>query len=516
MKNTFFLFLITFFFAVACTENTKKKDTLYIGFETKVSAWNPRLIGGDANSMYLEGLRFVSLVSSDKNGNTVNNLAKDITFHKTQSRPEVHIELKPGITFTNGKEITAQDVIATYESIMSPKEGLAPSPRKGAFENIESITLAKQPNTIIFTLKKPDAAFVTNLVVGILPKELAHSKDAGDLINAGAESGPFKLKKYNDLEIVLEANNNYKISHPPLLKSVIFKIIPNSGSRYAALKKGDLDLVQNSIDADKFKLIEDQKGEGHLITKKAPRLSTTYLGINFRNSFLGELPVRKAIAHGIDKKKIITHRYNGLARIANSMFPKDNYYYDEKLVSYDYSPKNAQKVLKKIKNKGKEFSLLVPNSNKVNVEIARIIAKQLQEIGLNPKLEILELSIFFDKVKKGIADIWLAKWIGFKDPDHLRFVFASNMTPPQGANRGAFKNKALDILFNKGLEITNTLKRKDIYDKAQTIINNELPYIFLWHEMNTAILNKRVKGYELFADGHYRSLANVSLEEIPR
>ena len=130
MKKTIFLLLITLLILVSCTEKTKKNRTLYIGFDSKVSAWNPRDIGGDANSMYLERLRFSSLVSSDKNGNTINSLAKEITFVENKKKQEVHIEIKDGITFTNGKEITIKDVIATYESIIFPKEGLPPSPRK--------------------------------------------------------------------------------------------------------------------------------------------------------------------------------------------------------------------------------------------------------------------------------------------------------------------------------------------------------------------------------------------------
>ena len=108
--------------------------------------------------------------------------------------------------------------------------------------------------------------------------------------------------------------------------------------------------------------------------------------------------------------------------------------------------------------------------------------------------------------------MWLGPWTGFKDPDHLRFIFSSSMFPPSGANRGHYSNPQLDALLERGRTEFNPAKRKAIYLKAQELISNDLPYIYLWHGMNVAITSKRVHGYELYADGRYWSLINTTLD----
>lgn len=499
------------YFIIVMEKNSGLNSTsgigkLSVGFESKVQAFDPRILGLDANSQYIEELRFLPLISFNEEGNLVNMLADSIT---PNSKKSWRVKLKKGILFRSGVEITAEDVVATYNAIMKPPFGFPVSPRKGAFKNVIKFE-AKSPYEIIVELKEPDASFLNNLVIGTLPKEAAQNALPNEVNDKGYESGPFILKNFSDTDLVLLKNDKYNLGLPPKLNEIHFKIIPDSGTRYAALIKGDLDIVQNTLDPDKVDTIQKEKLDKFNVYKQI-KLATTYIGINFKDPNLKNLLVRQALASAIDIKSILKYRLRSEEDPATSMFPPGNFYFDKSIAPVVYDPEKAKSYLKESGIKLPiSLSLKVSNSNKSTLEVAKAISANLALVGFNPKVETLENSIFQEQIRRGISQIWISPWTGFKDPDHLRFVFASDMVPPNGGNRGAYSNSSLDKLLAQGREELNPQKRKLIYDKAQHIISVDMPYVFLWHGYNLAVVSKRVDGFKLYADGRYWSLVSVS------
>jgi peptide/nickel transport system substrate-binding protein len=94
--------------------------------------------------------------------------------------------------------------------------------------------------------------------------------------------------------------------------------------------------------------------------------------------------------------------------------------------------------------------------------------------------------------------------------DIFRYVFASESFPPHGGNRGWYSNPHLDKILEDARRNHDFEKRKPLYFEVQKIIDQDLPYAFLWHEKNFVVHNKAIKGFELFADGRYSSLVNVT------
>lgn len=484
----------------------RAKGRLIVALDTRIQSSDPRLIGGDAGSQYLEELRFLPLVSFDEHGNLQYVLAEKI---ETTSDHSWKIKIKKDVYFANGLKLTASDVAATYQEIMNPPKKFPNSPRGSSFQNVESF-IANSEDEVEITLKNADASFINNLVVGILPKSAVYFAKANEVDGKGYESGPYILKKKSDAQWLLFKNKKYKMDNAPKSEIIEFKIIPDSSTRYAALIKGDVDIVQNGLDPDKVDLIErTMKDKFEVI--KGTRLATTSLAFNFRNKILSDLNIRKAIAYGIDRENILKYRMHSDEEPAREMFPPGNNYFSKDIPEIKYDPEKAKEF---IKRSGLvlpiDLSLKVSSSNKSNVEIAKVIGDNLKKIGINLKIEVLESSIFQDQIKKGISQIWMSPWLGFKDPDHLRFVFSSDMVPPKGGNRGAFSNLELDTLLKKGREEVHFDERKKIYDEAQLLLSQELPYFYLWHGLNVAVVSKNINGFKVYADGRYASLSNVT------
>jgi peptide/nickel transport system substrate-binding protein len=483
-----------------------QNNTLTIAFDSKIQSGDPRIIGSDANSQYIENLRFLPLIGYDENGNLINMLAKNI---KAVSNKSWNITLKNGITFNNGKIISAYDVEATYHEIMFPSKTFPPSPRKAAFSNVSSFK-AISNDELQIVLKTPDASFLNNLIIGTLPKEAASSALPNAIDGKGYESGPFILKSNDSTQWILVRNDKYNFSEKPKIQELEFKIITDSGTRYAALIRGDIDIAQNAIDPDKVTLLQKTKSDKFNILS-APKLSTTFLAFNFREPIFNNLKTRQAIAYAIDRKSLLQFRLQGQGVLATSMFPPNNYYFDSSIPEIPFNLQRAKSLLKEANLQDPmSFSIKVSNSNKSTVEIAKAISANLKDIGFSPSVEMLENSVFLDQIKKGVAKIWISSWVGFKDPDHLRFAFATNMTPPAGGNRGAFSNPTIDELLLEGREEIIPEKRKIIYDQAQNLLAGELPYVYLWHSLNVAVVTKNIEGFKLYADGRYWSLVNVT------
>lgn len=489
----------------------KEGASLTVGFESKPRSSDPRLIGTDANSQYVEELRFLPLFSYDAEGQLKPILAES---YAPDGKQGWKIKLRKGLKFASGREVNAEDVVATYQFLLASPKDFPPSPRKGAFTSVTGVKKLSDAE-VLFSLSGPDAPFLTNLVIGILPKE-ALSSAPEDLTGKGYESGPFVLASSSDSEWVLKRND--KVGPTPLgpvpeLSEVKFKIIGDNAQRFAALVKGDLDLVQNGIDADKVSEIQKRYAD-KLKVETRTAINTTSLAFNLKTPAFQTPEARRAIAMAIKRDDILKYTLQGMAEKANGMFPPGNPFHDASLETIPYSPEDAMALLDKAGLKDPDgrgpkmrarFTIKVP-TNKERIAVARAIAGQLKLVGLEVVVESLEPQTFSKQLNDGLVQAWISPWTGFKDPDHLHFVFHGKMTPPAGANRGFYSNAKVDVLLDKGREELDPAKRVPLYAEAQKLIGADLPYVFLWYRKNHVVSARNVEGFNAFADGRYAAL----------
>ncbi len=490
---------------------------LHVAFETRPRSVDPRFVATDANSQYLEPLLFLPLIGFSESGVPQEILAETV---KIVDPLTVLIKIRDGIRFANGREVDAQDVAATYNFIRTGLPGLPPSPRRGTFERIRSVERISKREVRI-NLSEPDTSLVSNLVVGILPRE-ALSRAADDLIGQGYESGPFVLAKAKDDEWILQRNEKYTGApfggELPAMEKVIFKIFVDSNTRYAALLKGEVDLIQNSLDTDKVVEFKNQRS-GDFDVQLRTADSTAFLAFNLKNKTFKDVRVRRAIALAMNRSEILKFTLQGLGQEANSMFPPGNPFHYENKFPAEFNLREAETLLDAAglndpdgssgpKSRA-SFSIKVP-LNRERIAVAKAIAGQLKKVGLKVSVEVLEFNTFMKHLNDGNVQAWIAPWTGYKDGDHLHFVFHSKRVPPLGGNRGFYSNAKLDELLDKAKVETVFETRRALYQSAQSLIASDLPYIFLWHRTGHAIVNKKFSGFRIYPDGRYTSLTNMN------
>jgi peptide/nickel transport system substrate-binding protein len=455
----------------------------------------------DANSQYLEDLLHCSLINFDKSGTTQNYLAESFQW---TSPTELAVKIKSGIKFADGTIVTPSDVVATYQFFLK-KDVSPPSPRASAFRLLQSITSDAQ-GQIIFKLKEADATLVTNLVIGVLPQKQAQkAKPLEDELGTPG-CGPYTVTEKNMGGLILKANPHFSLGDVSKSETIEIKIVKDESTRFAKLRRGEVDIVQNSLGRDKLSQIA--RKFPNLAVQQEPALKTSYLGFNMNDPLLAKVEVRQAIGMAIDRESIIKFILGGLATPAKTLLTPQDPFLSDSLKDQIYDPVAAEKLLEQagFKSKPRLSLTLKTSQDMTRISIAKAIASQLQKIGIKVTVQPLEWGRFKADIEQGNVQMWTLTWIGFKDPDIYRYVFASSNFAPNGGNNGRYSNRTLDILMEKGRMETDFSKRRAIYEQVQSIVAADLPYVFLWHEDNFAVLSQKIKGFEIFADGRFSAL----------
>lgn len=504
-KNIFVFICAVLAVLIGCNSSKSRSDTVVVAIGANPATFDPR-VATDAFSDKISQLIFDGLFDRDVNMEVVPSLAET---YEQISPTEYLIHLKKGVKFHNGEELTVKDVMYTFRSMI---DGEIASPFKSDFSKIAEMS-ALDDYTLNIKLKEPYAPFLTLLIRGIVPESMARTlgKDFG---TQPVGTGPFIMDKFiSEKKVMLKKNPDYWKGAPKIEK-IEFEIVPDDNVRVLKIMKGDVDFALNEVPPMLVKKVSQARG---IAVDEGVSIVSTYLGFNLRDSILKNKLVRQAIAHAIDRDEIINHRWEGLAVKANSIMSPDNWSYSNDLGDIKFDPELAKELLDKAGYKDPDgdgpkprFKITYKTSTtKSRVDIARMIAHQLAKVGISVEVLPYEWGTFFDDVKKGNFQIYSLSWVGVTEPDIFYYVCHSNSAPPNGLNRGHYKNSKVDELVETGRRTMDREVRKQMYSEVQKILLEDLPYVPLWYEKNVAVRRKDVKGFELWPNASFKPLVKV-------
>ena len=136
-----------------------------------------------------------------------------------------------------------------------------------------------------------------------------------------------------------------------------------------------------------------------------------------------------------------------------------------------------------------KFTATSPNV--VNDALIPVAKANFEELGIKFEAEQMDFNAVIEKVNNMDFEMFFMAWGLTPSPDASN-VFASNGSQ----NNTGYANPELDALFNEGLKETDVEKRKEIYKEIYQILNEELPYIYLYQRRDMWVVNSRVKGFE--------------------
>ena len=500
------ILLLPLMFVLACGARGNLVGTgIRVGIEGSIATLDPRL-AVEARAMQIAPLLYNSLLQVDEKGRLLPDLAR------SWSQPDARtylFTLRRGVYFHDGREVTAEDVRATFTFIMDPVHG---SPRRGSYEPVNRIEVIDR-YTIKFILKNVYVSFPYALTVGICPQGSPEG-----LKSPPVGSGPFRLERWRPgEELVLVANPRY-FGGRPRLDWIQFRVLVNTTTRLLEMKKGQVDLLQNCVPAYAVKFMQRIPG---IQVLQEPGITYQYLGYNLSDPILSHKEVRQAISHAIDREAIIAHTLKGLAMKAEGVVLSPlNWAYEGDIPRYAYDPQRARELLDAagfIDPDGDgpqvRFSLSYKTSTDMEaVEIAQIIKGYLQKVGIGLEVRSFEWGTFFGDIMKGNFQVYSLRWVGVVDPDIFYYLFHSSSVPPNGANRGRYRNAALDRLLELSRRTIDQTRRKELYSRIQKTLAADAVYTSLWYRDNLVVIREGFRGFHIYTGGEYKSLQDISWE----
>lgn len=450
---------------------------------------NPILSATNDIDADIEYLIFSRLFTYDNSGNLKNDLVD--RYEVSEDNKTYTIFIKQNILWQDGAKLTTDDIEYTFNLI---QDSNYKSPLSLNFKGVEIQKVDEYQ--IKFITKSVYAPFLNNLTFGILPQHIWKETTPSSFFLAEHNlkpigSGPFKflkLKKDKNgrvLNYQLERNENY-YDKKPYFKKVTLKFYSDEESAIAAFNKKEILAINSITPLNKEKI---EKAEIHSI--KLPRYYAVFLN-QTKNKALANITIRKALAFSTDKGKIIRDVFNNEANVVNGPLLEGMIGYTQDTKTYNYSPEEAKRVLEEDKwqdvdgdgvrekdNVRAEFTLITSDIPEF-VRIAEQLKNNWQEIGIKATilpLGIGELQQNYIKPREYEA-ILFGEILGV-NPDPYSFWHSSQKKDP-GLNLAMYDNKDVDRALEEARQTTKPEERSNHYRLFQTIINDEVPAIFLY------------------------------------
>ncbi len=439
--------------------------------------------------------------------------------------------LRHGVTFHNGREMTAQDVVYSFTRLL---EATQPLPVAELFQHIQGakeFRAGKAPSvqglqaqdryTLRIVLEEPLAPLLIVLALantGVVPQEEVE-KPGGDFGHAPVGTGPFTFVRWQpNQEIVLAANDQYYEGRP-FLDTVVFKIAVGTKleEMFAEFLKGNLE--EMIIPRGKLEEVRVNPHYRQYQHVRKPTLSLLYLGFNTQMKPFDDRRVRQAFNYAVNKEVIVRE----IARMGNvpavGALPPWLLGYDPDLQGYDYNPAKARELLAAAGYpNGTGFPVVQLWSNHQAASTQAELTtyqRYLADVGVQVEIHFApDWQAFRARLEQGTLPMFRLLWIAdIPDPDNVLFplLYSTSLT-----NRTFYRNPRVDQLLEQAREEINEAQRITHYREVERIVLRDAPWITQHYTILEYLYQPYVQGVELSLLGKRDiSLHKIWLKQSP-
>lgn len=415
--------------------------------------------------------------------------------------------LKPNLQWADGKPLTSQDVMFTWQAVTNEKTA---SPYASDYQLVKNAT-APDPRTFIVTYDQAYAPALDSWAgLQILPKHLLENQDLHTTAFARKPIGShfYQLDKWNSGENIKLSKNPKSVLGEANIAQLVTRIIPDNSAQFLELMADNIDSM--GLDPIKYSRIIPSRPElqEKLALYKELGNSYTYMGFNLKHQPFDDLRVRLAINYAIDKQEIIDGVYLGLGINIASPYKPGTRWSNPTLKPYTYDVQKAKTLLKEagfedtngdgiLERDGKPFSFeILTNQNKEREKSAVLIQRRLREVGIDVQIRAIEWASFISRfIKTGDFDAVILGWGLGLDPDQFNIWHSSQQQPGQ-FNFIGYQNAKVDRLLELGRVELDPNKRMAIYHEFSRVLFEDSPIIYLSAGYGLTAIHKRVKGIQ--------------------
>ena len=479
--------------------------SLVVALESAPIHFDPRLATDQASARVFE-LTMNGLVTQDGSGGWLPDLAERWEVLDGGRRWRFH--LRSGVRFHDGSPLDADDVVWTYGSLL---DGTVVSAKRGAFAKVARV-VAVDDATVDFETVEPFGALLGNLNSYVAVVPAGRTPDLQNRSPVG--TGPFRVVARTPDTVELAAFEGHWAGRPRLDR-VVLREVPDSTVRALELRKGSVQLVVNALPPDVVPLFEQ---DPRFRVERAAGSNFVYLGLNLEDERLADPRVRRALALSLDRPRLVATLWRGLGAVTETMLPAGHWARHEELAPLPHDPAAARRLLDAAGYPDPDgpggprprLTLTYKTStDETSLLQAQILRAMAAEAGIALEIRSHEFATFFQDVQRGAFQVFSLTRTGIEDPDLYALIFHSRNVPPAGANRGRYRNPALDRLLDRGGSLVDPRERRPVYREVQEIVAADLPLIPLFTRVNVAVLPADLAGFRHYPAGELLSLRSV-------
>lgn len=500
----------------------------------------------DNTSSTMAGVMYDGLLTTDPiTGQPAPKLAKSYSI--SPDGKTYTIKLRHGIKWSDGKPITADDVVFTWHDIIFAGLGDT-STRDSLVIDDKLPTVRKIDNyTVEFTTPKPYAPFIRMLSTSIAPKHyflpavkggaetfdrfLGTTTQPKDIVVSGA----FKLKEYVPAQrVVFERNPNYYEINKnneklPYLDKYIYLIVGDLNNEVLKFEAKELDVISlQGSKVARYKSLEPHSD--FTLYNLGPATGTMYISMNLNNrkndkgkysvdpikqKWFQDLNFRQAVDYAIDRKNMVFNIANGIGEPLFTPESLNSIYLNKNIKPYDKNLEKSRELLKKsgfYTKKEKlydkegnrvEFDLYTNAGNTEREAIGVMVKQDLEDLGMKINFKPIEFNSLVNKLVSTYDwDMVIMGLTGSPlEPNGGKNVWLSdgrlhmfNMrSPKEGKAKILQWEKELDECFTKGALATKFEERKKHYDKYQEIVYEQKPFIYIYSPVIIVAIRDKFK-----------------------
>lgn len=461
----------------------KMGGELQWGGAVPVQGLDPHLESAAASKRVLENI-YEELLELQPDFTVEPHLATDM--EQSADNTVLTLSLREGVTFHNGTEMTAEDVLASYERVANG-EYLA----SGFFDFVDNME-APDDYTFVIELNTPFAPFIAKMAtaeLAIMPAEEA-SKEK---IDKPIGTGPYQFHSREiETSFTMTRFDDYWDAgdHGPYLDTVVKSEIKDPSVRLQSFNAGEYDFINGIAPKD----VESVKGsEGVRFETKFPK-ALVYMGLNCAKAPFDDKHARLALDYAFDKETVTEAALYGTGKPTATPAAPGSLWVNEDIQPRSRDLDKAREHLDKAGlADGFEVSFKIPQSYPTQVQGAKVIADQAADVGIDLNIQKITWSSW-------LSDVWsnrdfeatTSSYLALTNPD----ISFHKFLHPEGAFFfTGWDNEEYNALVEEARHIYDDQKRAELYKEATEILHEERAgHLFLWWEANLYGADERYRG----------------------